>query len=138
VQDGLITVANRSGSSWNDGIPDTWRLLYFGTVSNALSAASADPDGDGASNWDEYVAGTNPLDATSVFQFLPATAPAGGGFALQWPSVVNKHYTLQYSTSISSGNWTTIATNLTGNGQPIQWSDPNVTAAARFYRALVQ
>ena len=69
VQDGLITVGNRSVSSWNDGIPDSWRLLWFGTVSNALSAANADPDGDGASNWQEYVAGTNPNDPTSVFQF---------------------------------------------------------------------
>jgi hypothetical protein len=74
VQDGLITVGNRTGSSWHDGIPDTWRLLYFGTVSNILSAANADPDGDGASNWQEYIAGTNPLDATSVFEFLPGHA----------------------------------------------------------------
>jgi sugar lactone lactonase YvrE len=138
VQDGLITVANRTGSSWNDGIPDTWRLLYFGTISNALSAASADPDGDGASNWQEYIAGTNPLDATSVFEFLPATTPAGAGFVLQWPSVVNKHYTLQYSSSAGPGNWTTIVTNLDGTGQPMQWTDPNAAAAARFYRALVQ
>ncbi len=139
VQDGLITVANRSGSSWKDGIPDTWRLLYFGTVSNALSAASADPDGDGASNWQEFVAGTNPLDATSVFQFASAAMPGGSGFVLQWPSIVNKHYTLQSSSSINAGNWTTIATNLTGNGQPMQWTDPNVPgASSMFYRALVQ
>ena len=37
-----FTVADRSGSSWNDGIPDWWRLLYFGTVSNLLSAADLD------------------------------------------------------------------------------------------------
>jgi hypothetical protein len=138
AKDGLITVANRTGSSWNDGIPDTWRLLYFGSISNALSAANADPDGDGASNWQEYIAGTNPLDAASVFEFLPATVPAGAGFALQWPSVVNRNYTLQYSSSAGPGNWTTIATNLAGTGQPMQWTDPNAAAAARFYRAFVQ
>jgi hypothetical protein len=112
-------------------------LLYFGTVSNALSAADADPDGDGASNWQEYVAGTNPLDATSVFEFLPATTPAGNGFVLQWPSVVNKHYTVQSSPSIDSGSWTTIATNLTGTGQAMQWTDSSASTA-KFYRALVQ
>ena len=90
AQDGLITVGNRSGSSWDDGIPDSWRLLWFGTVSNALSAANADPDGDGASNWEEYVAGTNPLDPASVFQFLPGSSFAPSSFTLQWPSVVNK------------------------------------------------
>ncbi|MGA2176182.1 MAG: hypothetical protein ABSH38_14495 [Verrucomicrobiota bacterium] len=137
VQDGLITVGDRSGSSWRDGIPDTWRLLYFGTISNALSAANADPDGDGASNWQEYVAGTNPLDATSVFQFLPASAPAGGSFTLQWPSVVNKHYTVQSAPSLFGG-WTTLATNLPGNGQTLQWTDSSAAAGARYYRALVQ
>jgi hypothetical protein len=137
LQDGLITVGNRTGSSWGDGIPDTWRLLYFGTVSNMLSAASADPDGDGASNWQEFIAGTNPMDATSVFKFLPATAQAGTGFTVQWPSVVDKTYTLQSSAS-TSGGWTTVASNLMGNSQVLQWTDTNASANARFYRAVVQ
>jgi hypothetical protein len=137
VQDGLITVGNRTGSSWGDGIPDTWRLLYFGTIYNILSAADADPDGDGASNWQEYIAGTNPLDAASVFRFLPATPPTGSSFTLQWPSVVNKIYTLQSSSS-PGGGWTTMATNLIGNSQVLQWTDTNASTSARFYRALVQ
>jgi hypothetical protein len=137
VADGLITVGNRTGSSWHDGIPDTWRLLYFGTVSNVLSAAKADPDGDGASNWEEYIAGTNPLDALSVFKFSPSVAPAGGYFTLQWPSVVNKVYTVQASSS-PAGGWTTIAGNLLGNSQTLQWTDTNSSTGARFYRALVQ
>ena len=130
-------MGNRTGSSWHDGIPDTWRLLYFGTVSNPLSAANADPDGDGASNWQEYIAGTDPLDAASVFQFLPGAAPAGGGFTLQWPSVVNKIYSVQSSAS-PAGAWTTVAGNLPGNGQTLQWTDTNASGQARFYRALVQ
>ncbi len=138
VQDGLITVGNRSGSSWNDGIPDSWRLLWFGTVSNALSAADADPDGDGASNWEEYVAGTNPNDPASVFQFLPGTSFAPSSFTLQWSSVVNKHYTVQCSSGLSPGNWTTLASNILGNGQTMQWTDSNAAGKARFYRALVQ
>jgi hypothetical protein len=136
IQDGLITVGNRTGSSWHDGIPDTWRLLYFGTVSNALSAANADPDGDGADNWQEYIAGTNPLDAMSVFKFSPSALPAGGFFTLQWPSVVNKNYTVQSSSS-PAGGWTTIASNLIGNSQTLQWTDTNAASGVRFYRALV-
>jgi hypothetical protein len=138
VQDGLITVGDRSGSSWGDGISDSWRLRCFGTVSNALSAADADPDGDGASNWAEYVAGTNPLDATSIFQLQPGGSTGSSSFTLQWPSVVNKHYTVQSSSSLTSGSWTTLATNIPGNGQSMQWTDSNGTGQARFYRALVQ
>jgi hypothetical protein len=136
LQDGLITVGNRSGSSWHDGIPDSWRLLYFGTVSNVLSAAGADPDGDGASNWQEYIAGTNPLDVASVFKFAPSALPAGGYFTMQWPSVVNKIYTVQSSPS-PAGPWTTTASNIIGNSQTLQWTDANASTGARFYRALV-
>src|SRR5262249_54841443 len=51
---GLLTLSDRSASSWNDGIPDSWRLRYFGSINNVLSAPSADADGDGANNWAEY------------------------------------------------------------------------------------
>ncbi|HEY3860800.1 MAG TPA: chitobiase/beta-hexosaminidase C-terminal domain-containing protein [Verrucomicrobiae bacterium] len=137
TRDGLITVGNRSGSSWNDGIPDTWRLLHFGTIYNSLSAANEDPDGDGASNWQEFIAGTDPLDASSVFKFTPSAGPSGQYFTLQWPSVVNKSYSIQYSTSLG-GAWSAAASNISGNGQPLQWTDTNASAGARFYRALVQ
>ena len=138
VQDGLITVGDRSASSWHDGIPDSWRLLYFSTVSNSLSAANADPDGDGASNWAEYIAGTNPNDATSAFKFMPSTSPSASNFTLQWSSVINKHYTVQCCYGLGSQKWTTVATNIAGNGQTMQWTDTNATSKAAFYRALVQ
>jgi hypothetical protein len=141
MQDGLITVGDRSASSWKDGIPDSWRLLWFGTVSNALSAANADPDGDGASNWQEYVAGTNPNSAASVFSFLPGSSLGSSGFSLQWSSVVNKSYTVQSSPTLHPGNWTTAASNILGGALPTtQWTDTNATGQtqSQFYRVLVQ
>jgi len=137
IQDGLITVGNRTGSSWGDGIPDTWRLIYFGAISNLLSAADLDADGDGASNWQEYVAGTNPMDPTSVLTLTPV-APAPN-FSLQWPSVPGKTYMVQSAVSLFSTNWTIMASNLPGTGQLMQLSDPNLPAPpGRFYRVQVQ
>jgi hypothetical protein len=137
VTDGLITVGNRTGSSWRDGIADTWRLIYFGTISNLLSAADLDPDGDGASNWQEYVAGTNPMDPKSVLTLTPVgTAP---NFSVQWPSVPGKTYMVQSSASLFSTNWTMMASNLPGTGQMMQLSDTNASAqTGRFYRVQVQ
>ncbi|MGD1083198.1 MAG: hypothetical protein ABSA47_00445 [Verrucomicrobiota bacterium] len=134
IQDGLITVGgDRSASSWNDGIPDWWRLVYFGTVSNLLSAADLDPDGDGASNWQEYVAGTNPLDPKSVLEVSPSA-----NFTIQWPSVYGKTYALETSTSLFSTNWTVLSSNLPGTGQTMQIQDTNLPAPpARFYRVVV-
>jgi hypothetical protein len=135
IKDGLVTVgSDRSTSSWGDGIPDWWRLTYFGTVSNLLSAANLDPDGDGASNWQEYVAGTNPQDPNSVLQVTANT-----NFIVQWPSVPGKTYALESSTSLFSTNWTVLCTNMVGTGQVMQIQDTNLPAPpARFYRIVVQ
>src|SRR5205814_3064766 len=63
---GLLTVGKTVTSS-GDGIPDEWRVRYFGSVSNPLSKADADPDMDGVSNWAEFKAGTDPNDSHSSF-----------------------------------------------------------------------
>lgn len=53
--------------SIGDGISDGWRQYYFGgsTTTNGSSCASCDPDGDGYSNLQEFLFGTNPSDTNS-------------------------------------------------------------------------
>jgi outer membrane lipoprotein-sorting protein len=51
-----------------DGIPDWWRIKYFGgdgTTTNVQSRAWADPDGDGYDNWEEFTAVTGPTNLNS-------------------------------------------------------------------------
>ncbi|MBI2929508.1 MAG: chitobiase/beta-hexosaminidase C-terminal domain-containing protein [Verrucomicrobia bacterium] len=52
----------------NDGIPDSWRQTYFGAGfrTDPRVVATADPDGDGANNFQEFLGGTNPLEKDSV------------------------------------------------------------------------
>ncbi|MBU6399629.1 MAG: hypothetical protein KGS61_04875, partial [Verrucomicrobia bacterium] len=65
-----------------DGIPDAWRLQYFGTnfVNNPQAAANADPDHDGADNYQEYLAGTDPVNSNSA-PVLPAIVSTYAGAA---------------------------------------------------------
>ena len=82
-----------------DGVSDIWCETY----PNA-GAATADPDGDGATNLAESLAGTNPFDRTSR---LVASAPetdASGNTLLRWSGVSGKRYRIDSSTDLTS--WT--------------------------------
>jgi hypothetical protein len=131
---GLITLSDRSASSYNDGIPDSWRLRYFGTLYNPASAASADPDGDGASNWDEYVAGTDPTDPKSCLRLSSAQTLTSQGpqCVVLWPSVVGKQYVVESSASLSAPNWMPLSTN-SGSGANLIFQDTSGVNPS-FYR----
>jgi hypothetical protein len=142
TQDTLVMFGDRSGSSWNDGIPDAWRLRYFGTVSNLLSAATADADGDGFTNLAEYQAGTSPVDASSKptvdLRLSGWSADSLPNFTFQFPTIVGQQYSVEYATSITSTNWTVLSSNVVGDGSMKPFTDPNGTNETRFYRVFKQ
>jgi hypothetical protein len=137
---GLVTLADRSGSSMNDGIPDQWRLRHFGTISNLLSAASADADGDGLTNLQEYRAGTSPVDPKSSLRLNGAknAKDAPAAVTLHWPSVAGKTYVMEYSTSLMNPVWITLATGLQGTGWDMEYTDNTVSGEPRFYRVRTE
>lgn len=136
TESGLITLSDRSGSSWGDGIPDSWRLKNFASLSNLLSAASADADGDGVNNYAEFRAGSDPNNKLSKLQLL--TAPANnGGVRLRWPTGPNRHYVIECSPSIIGAPWTVISPTVVGDGGMAEFLQTNALPAVRFYRVRV-
>ena len=71
-----------------DGLPDEWEQAYG--FDPAVNDANRDGDEDGATNYEEFVAGTDPTNANEV---LKATLDGGlGTGTLTWSSVAGKHY----------------------------------------------
>jgi len=116
----------------NDGLPDVWEQKYFGNSTNAVP--TADPDGDGMSNLQEYIAGTDPTSESSqllITRIEINQNPAN--LSLTWPSVTNRFYTVE-AASGSPGVFVPLWTTL-GKLTESSFSEPLTSnAPARFYR----
>jgi hypothetical protein len=79
----------------NDGIPDSWERREFGGALFRADGAT-DWDGDGAKDWQEYVAGTSPVDVLDFFQ-LAGCRRVLGGVAVDFPTADARNYTVYYA-----------------------------------------
>ncbi|MBP7829912.1 MAG: hypothetical protein KA248_08345 [Kiritimatiellae bacterium] len=124
--DGSLTNVAISGTiaeadSDGDSMPDAWEWVFFNTLTNAAAGdpnqngknnlwefqngydpLDPDSDGDGVPNVDEAAAGTDPLDAMSVFEVSVFGFRVSGN-VLQWNSVTNKFYRVARSTNLVQG-----------------------------------
>ena len=101
-------------------------LASYGLPSDG-SADYADSDGDGMSNWQEYLAGTNPTNAGSVFKITSSQMISSTQFVLRWSSVTNRLYDVTRATNLAAGAGAFVprpgATNLVGTAPQNAWTD---------------
>ena len=103
----------------DDGIPSTWREQHFGRefATDPRAPATADPDGDGTSNRQEFTAGTAPLDPLSGFQVGIRAVPE-----VRWSSVVGKKYRILRLTTVS-GNDSKLVAEVVATSTQSTWLD---------------
>src|SRR5690606_17683271 len=88
-----------------DSLPDRWELTWFGTLDRD---GSGDADGDGVSDRDEFIAGTSPINDTSVLAALPIQAGSGGEPVILWAAVPGRKYRVQYKDDFNEPGWATL------------------------------
>jgi hypothetical protein len=118
----------------SDGLPDRWEVAHRLAPASAAGAdgPGADPDGDGATNLQEYYAGTDPRDPASALRL--AVAPGADGVRLRFVAVPDKSYTVLYRERLATGAWQVLRSVLP-QAEPsvIELTEP-AAATTRFYR----
>jgi hypothetical protein len=104
--------------STGDGLPDAWKIQYFGCVTCPQAAPTADAVLVGIDNLQAYLDGIDPTDSNSV-QRITDTVTVGDPVDVYFTSVSGVYYTLERFDAVS-GVWTDVVANIPGNGG-IQW-----------------
>ena len=81
----------------------SWMTEAYPGNTNYAGTAGEDTDGDGHNSEQEYAAGTDPNNATSVFEMSAVEPKAGDELVLNWSSVEGKFYAIQYGSNLLTG-----------------------------------
>lgn len=118
----------------NDGLSDAVELL-LGLNPLLAGDASADFDGDGQSNLQEYLQGTDLFDPASRLSFRVSVA--GGTVHLEFSTVATRSYQVEWTDSLDAGSWSPLAPPVAGTGELRQLTDPTPVQQSRFYRLAI-
>jgi hypothetical protein len=132
---------NTNNAVATSALYNNWAAGWFGTnaTNPALAAPGADPDGDGMSNTNEFIAGTNPLDATDTFHIAGANYSHGPSMTVTVNGRAGRHYTLQHSFALAPLSWTNADTQTaSADNQTVTLHDNALTGSAQaFLRVIV-
>jgi len=92
-----VTVKTWGADLNHDGLPDDWQKDYWGTI---WPSPNEDSDGDGATNLEEFYAGTDPRNASSVLRMN--LTPREQGLYLEWNTQPGSVYQVQVTSDFKS------------------------------------
>ncbi|HUJ11385.1 MAG TPA: autotransporter-associated beta strand repeat-containing protein [Verrucomicrobiae bacterium] len=148
-------VVTCSGCSVADSYT-TWQNQYFGCTGCGQAQGTADPDGDGMNNTNEFLAGFVPTNSAAYLHILSivrtntdvrVTYLGANGNSTTTPPIGSRTNVLEYTTGTANGSYsnnfvsanvTNILSGGTGVGVVTNMVDPGgATGATRYYRVRV-
>ncbi|MGZ5005613.1 MAG: thrombospondin type 3 repeat-containing protein, partial [Chthoniobacterales bacterium] len=90
-------------------------------------------DGDGLTNAQEFLAGTDPTSGASALRITSITND-GTTVGLSFPTVFSKSYQLEYKNNITDPSWNSLGTSVAGTGGTVEVTDTSSNPGHRYYR----
>ncbi len=117
-----------------DRLPDAWEQSWWAGT-EVVNDRTADPDGDGLTNEQEAIAGTDPTNPASALH-LHAMRDGVGQVELRWQCVAGRTYRVHCSRDLR--DWRLLGVPVAGSGETATLSDSaDHTESARYYRLEV-
>ncbi len=117
-----------------NGLADAWEYLYFGNIG---VNPNADANGDGMSNFQEYLTGNSPVAPNSGLRVTAISFdPAHANSLITWTSNTVHFYTVETTTNLVAGPWTDsgLGTIIPDSGVATTRTVSNAGQTKRFYR----
>jgi len=120
----------------NDGIPDNWETEH-GLNPHYQPDALEDSDGDGLSNYAEYLCGTDPNDPESVLKMDIVKSDSGEYLVLKFVAAPDRSYTLISYDTLGINKWSRVLNvSPSKDWRQIQIQLPKDESQRRFFKLL--
>jgi alpha-tubulin suppressor-like RCC1 family protein len=119
------------------GTPVPWLMEYgFTNASDWTNDETSDVDGNGLMIWQDYMAGLDPTNASSVFtvrNFSLTGQP--GHYQITFSTALNRTYRVETSSDLVT--WQTLQDGIAGTGGDVTVTDSRNLSGAQYYRVAV-
>ncbi|HEX7860767.1 MAG TPA: hypothetical protein VF773_10600 [Verrucomicrobiae bacterium] len=113
-----------------DGLEDGWETIYFGGLTNSWAA---DADADGVSNWNEFVAGSDPSDASSRLVLMMERDEEAGTLVITAAASFGKTYVLEGADVLAGDDWEAASEPQVALGESVTF-EAAIADGNRFFR----